>query len=197
MRICAVIGAAGLMITGLVWLLPGNSTPKMHPEPPPVTTLARPEKFQEPPVALVTNDLEPQLLVANTPFSEADLASLVTKTVESAVEPAPMRQDRDLSQRGARLKAGRKLSELGAIYIRRRKFREAAIVLKQAIQAFPPETHDVTYGESLYHLGYSLRMSGNPAEAVAVLKLALDFPLYSSRVEKELKTASDQMKKSR
>ena len=92
---------------------------------------------------------------------------------------------------------GRKLSKIGAHYIRSGRYDQAVIVLRKAIETFPPETRDVTYGESLYHLGYSLRMSGKPEEAIPVLKQALKFPLYNTKVSKELKTASAQIKKSR
>ena len=92
---------------------------------------------------------------------------------------------------------GRKLSQIGAQYIKSGHYKQAVVVLRKAIETFPPQTRDITYGESLYHLGYSLRMAGMPEEAIAVLKLALQFPLYNSKVTKELKTASAQVKKSR
>jgi RNA polymerase subunit RPABC4/transcription elongation factor Spt4 len=191
-RVSATVAVTGLFLVALALYLPRTSpTPALLPAPSPA--LAIPHAIQQEPTALETIHPEPQLLYSVLPFAEEDLAPLITNTVEPS--PVTADQDEDLFKRGARLKAGRKLSELGRLYIRKRRYREAAVVLKQAIQAFPPETRDVSYGESLYHLGYSLRMSGKPAEAIPVLKLALTFPLYSSKVERELNTVSKQMKR--
>jgi RNA polymerase subunit RPABC4/transcription elongation factor Spt4/tetratricopeptide (TPR) repeat protein len=195
LRLAASLTAAAGILILVVLYLPGKSSNDMPVKQQKSSML--PVLSEKAPAPAFTRP-ESDLTLASPPIGLDDLApsSNIVEAIPARVEEKPVNAS-ELMQRGARLKAGRKLNDLGNLYIRKRRFKEAAMVLKEAVKAFPPETRDVTYGESLYHLGYSLRMSGKPAEAIPILKLALNFPLYSSKVEKELKTASAEMKKSR
>jgi RNA polymerase subunit RPABC4/transcription elongation factor Spt4 len=128
--------------------------------------------------------------------------SVPTNTVEVAPKKEkPKREEkvivpvRDIASRGARLKQGRQLKDIGSRLMRQKEYSKAAYVLRDAIRAFPPETKDLSYGEALYILGYSLRMSGKPAEAIPVLKKALNFPFVRKKAAQELQSASSEIKK--
>jgi RNA polymerase subunit RPABC4/transcription elongation factor Spt4 len=164
---------------------------------------------------------DPPVPPAISPIDETDIQpSRATNTVEviqqkvqpkqeqPAIEVQPVVQAKPLieakpviqtppnfASRGARLKQGRQLRDLGTRLVRQKQYVKAAYVLQDAIRAFPPETTDLSYGEALYVLGYSLRMSGKPAEAIPVLKKALNFPFIKNKAAQELKSASDQMEK--
>ncbi len=81
--------------------------------------------------------------------------------------------------------------------MQQKRFGEAVVVFKDAVQAFPTETNDLTYGEALYNLGHSLRVTGNPDQAIPVLSRALRFPPYRSAAFLELRIAQNQAAKAK
>ena len=147
---------------------------------------------------------DPPLPLAISPGDAADPKPVQIPTntvVETRQQEKPKRKEAvaqaqpDFASRGARLRQGRQLKELGSRLIRQKQYSKAVYVLQDAIRAFPPETKDLSFGEALYSLGYSLRMSGKPGEAIPVLKKALGFPFIRNKAAQELQSASDQAKK--
>lgn len=146
---------------------------------------------------------DPRIPSAISPVDVSALkpSRIVTNTVERIASPQakPKREEPhaapDFAARGARLKQGRQLKELGLRLIRRKEYGKAVYVLRDAVRSFPAETKDLSLGEALYNLGYSLRMSGKPAEAIPVLKKAMSFPFIRNKAARELQSAADQLKK--
>lgn len=175
--------------------LQNNPAPQLIPEPPVPSSSSSPIKVTElKPERVVTNTVE---VIQQTvkpkrekPVIQVQPVAQPVIQIKPVIQAAP-----SFASRGARLKQGRQLRDLGSRLAKQKQFDKAVYVLQDAIRAFPPETKDLSYGEALYVLGYSLRMSGKPAEAIPVLKKALDFPFIRNKAAQEIKSATDQMKK--
>jgi serine/threonine-protein kinase len=69
------------------------------------------------------------------------------------------------------------------------RYEEAIPVLRRAVAAFPEGTKDLNYAYALYNLGKSLRLAGQPKEAVPVLEKRLQIPNQTETVRRELEAA--------
>jgi RNA polymerase subunit RPABC4/transcription elongation factor Spt4 len=210
------------LIFGYITFRPTDSAVKRIPLPEPDTQQSAVSVSESSEADFLRNAPAPQLIPdppVPTAISPIDATHLrpsrtATNTVEiirqkvkpkreqPVIQVQPVIQAKPVIQtpanfvsRGARLKQGRQLRDLGTRLVKQKQYGKAAYVLQDAIRAFPPETKDLSYGEALYILGYSLRMSGKPAEAIPWLKKALNFPFIKNKAAQELKSASDQMKK--
>ncbi len=155
-----------------------------------------PELLADLPLPLAISPLDPEEMKPAPPAPlPSNTVVEVRREERPKVKPAVLQVAPDFASRGARLKQGRQLKELGSRLIRQKQYSKAVYVLQDAVRAFPTETKDLSYGEALYNLGYSLRMSGKAAEAIPVLKKALSFPFIRNKAAQELQSASDQMKK--
>jgi tetratricopeptide (TPR) repeat protein len=128
-------------------------------------------------------------------------AQAAPEEVAPVAEAAPAMKETpaasvDLVTEGSRLNDGRKLADIGSRLLERRRYAEAASVLRNAVEAFPPGTHDLSYGMALYKLGSALRLSGKADEAIPVLQRAMEFAWIRSQVSREIKAASVEAEKS-
>ena len=119
---------------------------------------------------------------------------VATPVREISQEPKP-EANLDWSDRGARMKRGRKLTKHASLLMKKGRYSDASIVLRDALRAFPPNTKDLTYGETLYKLGICLRQKGEPHQAIPVLQQALQFPYYRSKALREVEAATNQLRK--
>ena len=101
----------------------------------------------------------------------------------------------DWQNRGAKLMQGRKLTIRASQLMQKGRYSEASVVLKAAINMFPHKTRDLSYGEALYKLGICLRRKGQPEQAIPVLREAMQFPYYRSKVLREVEAATGQLER--
>ncbi len=67
------------------------------------------------------------------------------------------------------------------------QYQQAIGVLRQAVAAASPSS--LTYAYALYDLGHSLRLAGDPAAAVPILRQRLQIPNQTAVVQQELNLA--------
>jgi TolA-binding protein len=191
-----------------------HTAPKIVPkpfsaakQPPSSPKIAEPIQTPAPmPVPHPKPSTEPAAMEEKVPQQAPRKEALESTNTVEAAEPEqkvtkpepisrpPKKTDDDLASRGARLMQARKMHDIATRLIRQGQYQKAVFILQDAVQTFPVGTKDFTYGETLYHLGYSLRRSGQPNAAIRILKQALNFPLSRSKAAKELQSASVQAK---
>ncbi|MGH9858274.1 MAG: tetratricopeptide repeat protein, partial [Acidobacteriota bacterium] len=110
-------------------------------------------------------------------------------------QPEPV--EGEWQNRGARLKQGRTLTIRASQLMQKGRYTEASIVLREAIHMFPQKTKDLSYGEALYKLGICLRRKGQPEQAIPVLREAMQFPYYRSKVLREVEAATGQIQRTK
>jgi tetratricopeptide (TPR) repeat protein len=103
-------------------------------------------------------------------------------------EPAPAEEE-SASYDPAR---GAQLNNEGFALMNQGSYDEAASVLQEAVNSFPPGTSDINYAYALYNLGRSLRLAGRPDEAIPILERRLQIPNQTSTVQRELDLAKQQ-----
>ena len=74
------------------------------------------------------------------------------------------------------------------------RYAEAIPILQQAVESFPKGTTDLNYAYALYNLGRSLRLSGQPDEAIPILEQRLKIPNQTETVRRELELAKQEAK---
>ena len=84
---------------------------------------------------------------------------------------------------------GARLNDQGFRLMREGRYAGAVPVLRRAVAAFPSGTTDLGYAYALYNLGRSLRLSGQPREAIPVLERRLRIPNQTALVRRELDAA--------
>ncbi len=114
------------------------------------------------------------------------------KSEAPAAAPAQPEEDTDGSYDPAR---GAELNDEGFILMNEGRYEEAATVLQQAVDSFPPGTSDLNYAYALFNLGKSLRLAGRPDEAIPVLEQRLEIPNQTETVQQELDLAKKEAKK--
>jgi RNA polymerase subunit RPABC4/transcription elongation factor Spt4/TolA-binding protein len=158
-----------------------------------------------------TVEIDPRSLEANLsgaiqsgpesdPVAEnADIPTLQPKPAEEVQTPPQEANpaEGEWENRGARLKQGRKLTIRASQLMQQGRYTEASIVLKDAIHMFPQKTKDLSYGEALYKLGICLRRKGQPEQAIPVLREAMQFPYYRSKVLREVEAATGQIQRTK
>ena len=178
----------------LAWLAPpAQQAPAPQEETPVKLHESRPaETIIDTPA---TEVVDPEQIMVENPPSAVVIpvkAEVPTNTIEEM--PAKL-SSKDWIERGARMKQGRKLSEIGMRLMKQKKYLEASHVFKDAVEAFPPNTEDYTYGRAMFNFGVSLRMAGQPHEAIPVLELSMAFPLIRSSAAREIQAAENQIKR--
>lgn len=130
---------------------------------------------------------------------ESHLDAPLEPSPSQETEPVPAEQslDTDWQSRGAKLKEGRKLTIRASNLMQQNRYSEASVLLGNAIRMFPPGTKDLSYGEALYKLGICLRRKGHPEQAIPVLRQAMEFPYYRSKVLREVEAATGQLQRTK
>ena len=82
-----------------------------------------------------------------------------------------------------------KLNQQGYALLRSGDAAGAIPLLQKAVDSYPEDSKDLTYGYALFNLGSALRQAGRPAEAIPVLERRLTIPNQTKTVERELKKA--------
>ncbi len=85
--------------------------------------------------------------------------------------------------------AAEALNQEGFELIQAGSYAEAVPILEESVRAFPAGTEEIGYAYALFNLGDALRLSGNPAAAIAVLEQRLLIPNQTEVVERELEAA--------
>jgi tetratricopeptide (TPR) repeat protein len=180
----------------------------------PVVTIVPSKTHTEQTVAasvetVAPSEPEQSLHVSTNENDFVPTAEETTEPIDSVYEPEPSapakpretesqsESDRlvKFSVRGLQLKQARKLTLHASLLMRKGRYSDASIVLRDALRAFPPNTRDLTYGETLYKLGICLRRKGAPEQAIPVLQQALRFPYYRSGALREVEAATIQLGK--
>jgi serine/threonine-protein kinase len=86
------------------------------------------------------------------------------------------------------------LNDQGFALMNAGQYEQAIPYLEEAVQGLA-DTDDITYAYALYNLGRSLRLAGQPGDAIPILKKRLTIPNQLSVVEAELKRAEQDLKK--
>ncbi len=84
---------------------------------------------------------------------------------------------------------GRRLNDRGFALVQQGEYAEAVPVLQRAVEQFPSDSDDLSYGFALFNLGRALRLSGRPAEAIPVLERRAQIPNQPEVVQAELEAA--------
>jgi eukaryotic-like serine/threonine-protein kinase len=84
---------------------------------------------------------------------------------------------------------GATLNAEGFSLINQGRAAEAVPILRQAVDAYPESSTDLSYAYALYNLGHALRLSGQPDEAIPILERRLRIPDQQSTVAAELARA--------
>ena len=209
---------AGVVVAGLLLLVYGWPSESSKSESPLVVAPAsQPQLIPDQPrtnsFQLIPERVqEPKQLVADeaTPGERSD-PETVESGAEWAVENATILEQQqpeedetipeeqpaagEWQNRGAKLKQGRKLTIRASQLMQRGRYAEAGVLLNEAVNMFPQKTRDLSYGEALYKLGICLRKKGQPEEAIPVLREAMQFPYYRSKVLREVEAATGQLER--
>ena len=213
--ILLVIGSIVCGVVYLIYQLPGNSA-SVPPPPATIIPISTPPANPQPlflreempnvkvkPAQRETEIQEPepeQVMAEESPVEEdLSVSNEPTETVSEELLPEPVQEEEqpvegDWQNRGARLKQGRKLTVHASLLMQKGRYTDASIVLRDAISRFPAGTRDLSYGEALYKLGICLRRKGQPEQAIPILRQAMQFPYYRSKVLREVEAATGQLR---
>jgi serine/threonine-protein kinase len=104
--------------------------------------------------------------------------------------PAPVAPEREQNTPApADGRSAAALNDQGFRLMNAGRYQEAIAPLRQAVATFPEDSTDLTYAYALYNLGRSLRLAGQPEEAIPLLERRLRFDNQRAVVERELAAA--------